>query len=71
MTDWTVATAPSTTPDCEPHTPSPRGYLAHAEWMEEMGRTHKVRRCPGCMRFMIWEPKPAGVPAHHAGSDVG
>ena len=49
--DWSeyaMATPPATTPDCEPHTPSPPGYLAHAEWMEEMGETHKVRRCRGC-----------------------
>ncbi len=50
-------TAPPGTPDCEPHTPSPRGYLAHSEWMEDMARTHKVRRCQGCMRFLIWEPR--------------
>ena len=49
--------APPSTPDCEPHTPSPPGYLAHTEWMEEMGKTHRVRRCTGCMRFLIWEPR--------------
>ncbi len=52
---------PATTEDCEPHTPSPKGYLAHAEWMEEMSRTHTQRRCKGCRRFLIWEPKePSG-----------
>lgn len=59
MDDWEGVTmvAPPGTPDCEPHTPSPPGYLAHAEWMEEMSKTHTVRRCGGCMRFVIWEPR--------------
>ena len=57
FSDWTVVTPPATTPDCEPHTPSPPGYVAHAEWAEEMAATYTVRRCRGCMRFMIWELK--------------
>ena len=54
--DWVLTTPPAATPDCEPHTPSPHGYVDHAEWAEEMLKTHKVRRCQGCQRFLIWVP---------------
>ena len=26
------------TPDCEPHTPRPEGYIAWSEWAEMIGR---------------------------------
>ena len=47
----------SETADCEPHTPAPKGYLARAEWFEEMSATHVQRQCKGCGLWAIWEPK--------------
>lgn len=52
-----VAT-PATTPECEPHTPRPEGYLEHSEWADEMAKTHEARQCKGCGLWAIWEPKP-------------
>lgn len=40
------------------HTPGqPAGYLAWHEWAEEMSKTHKQKRCPGCRLLQIWVPK--------------
>lgn len=47
---------PATTPECEPHTPQPTGYVEASEWAEEMARTHDQRRCAGCGLWAIWEP---------------
>lgn len=41
------------------HTPHPTSYLAHAAWADEMLKTHRQKRCPGCGLWAIWEPKPA------------
>ncbi len=42
--------------ECEPHTPSPDGYLQYDAWCEEMSRTHVQRQCKGCGLWAIWEP---------------
>ena len=44
-------------PNFEDHTPTPSGYVEWHLWAEKMGKTHKQRRCPGCGRYSIWEPK--------------
>lgn len=36
----------------------PDGYVNHAEWAEDMLRTHEQRQCPGCERWTIWLPLP-------------
>lgn len=49
-------------PDCprrELHTGGqPTGIPAWNAWAEEMSKTHRQRKCPGCDRYQIWEPKP-------------
>ena len=50
----------ATTADCEPHTTHPVGYVARAEWFEVMAETHVQRKCRGCGRWMVWEPKGTG-----------
>jgi hypothetical protein len=52
-----LITRPATTPDCEPHTPRPEGYIAHSEWADAMMKTHDQRQCKGCGLWLIWEPK--------------
>lgn len=42
--------------DCEVHR-QPAGYVDAGEWGEYMSRTHRQRRCRGCGRFTIWEPR--------------
>lgn len=42
---------------CEPHTPSPRGYLEWDEWAERMEQTHTQRQCKGCGLWSVWEPR--------------
>jgi hypothetical protein len=44
-------------PNRAAHTEGPRGYLPGFEWRYEMLKTHKVSRCPDCLRFLIWTPK--------------
>lgn len=48
---------PATTPDCEPHEPRPRDYVASSEWADLMMTTHTQRQCRGCGLWLIWEPK--------------
>lgn len=50
---------PATTERCVPHTPEPTGYVAWHVWAEEMAKTHKQSRCPGCGLWAIWTPKEA------------
>lgn len=45
--------------ECEPHTPSPDGYLQWHAWAEQLAETHMDRQCKGCGLWAIWEPKPA------------
>ncbi len=44
-------------PNIEDHTYCPDGYIAWHSWAEEMGKTHKQRKCPGCGLYAIWEPR--------------
>lgn len=46
-----------TCPNWERHTPSPRGYLDWHEWAKAMSKGFRQRKCPGCDRYEIWEPK--------------
>ena len=54
----TVKHAPYTHPGstCADHADAPSGYVARTEWMEEMSKTHKQRRCAQCGFWMIWVP---------------
>lgn len=36
------------------HTGAPAGYPAWHEWAQQLARTHKQRRCPGCGLFKLW-----------------
>lgn len=44
-------------PNFEDHTLCPEGYISWHIWAEEMAKTHKQRKCPGCGRYSIWEPR--------------
>lgn len=44
-------------PHFEDHTPQPEGYIQWHAWAAFMSKTHKQRRCTGCDRYEIWEPK--------------
>lgn len=46
-------------PNVANHTEGPGNYMAAFEWRREMSKTHKVSRCPDCLRFRIWTPKQA------------
>lgn len=50
--------APEFPDECEPHTPSPPGYHARFDWMQEMAKTHVQRQCKSCGLWAVWEPKP-------------
>lgn len=49
---------PATTPECEPHTPWPSGYIAGSDCADLMMLPHVQRACRGCGLYLIWEPKP-------------
>ena len=46
-------------PNAAKHIEGPSNYVGHFEWRTEMTKTHKVSRCPDCLRFVIWTPKKA------------
>jgi len=48
---------PSESPDCEPHTPMPSGYVARSDWADRMMKTHIQRQCKGCGKYQIRVPK--------------
>jgi len=51
-----LAAKPATTPECEPHEPSPSG-MAWFEWADRMARNgHRQRKCRGCGLYAVWEP---------------
>lgn len=52
-------TVPRCPDECEPHTPSPDGYLQWHAWAQRMAETHINRQCKGCGLWAVWEPKPA------------
>ena len=54
---YRLAAEPPTAPGCEPHEPQPRGYIAASNWADLMMQTHDQRRCRGCGKWLIWEPK--------------
>jgi len=51
-------------PDFEDHTPCPEGYIEWHTWAETMGKTHRQRKCRGCNRFSIWEPRKMKAPTN-------
>jgi hypothetical protein len=55
--DTPLAAHPAVTPDCEPHSPWPVGYIAASEYADVMMETHVQRQCKGCSLWLIWEPK--------------
>jgi hypothetical protein len=48
---------PKTCPRADEHTKCPGGYLAWHEWAEQMTKTHRQIRCPGCGLYEVWIPK--------------
>lgn len=57
---YVLKARPATTPECEPHTPTPTGYIAESNWADDMmdaGWTQ--RQCKGCGLWMIWEAPAA------------
>lgn len=44
-------------PNFDDHTFCPDGYTSWHVWAEGMAKTHKQRKCTGCGRYAIWEPK--------------
>lgn len=53
----TLTTEQIACPNFEDHTPQPEGYIAWHSWAEGMSKTHEQRKCSGCDRYEIWEPK--------------
>jgi hypothetical protein len=43
-------------PCADLHELMPPGYVARQLWCEQMARTHKQVRCPGCQLYAVWEP---------------
>jgi len=47
---------PATTPECEPHTPEPSGYVARSDWADDMmAKGWTQRQCAGCGLWLIWD----------------
>ena len=44
-------------PNKASHLLGPSEYLERVEWAEEMRKTHRQERCPGCGLWVIWKPK--------------
>jgi len=44
-------------PNKASHMLGPPGYVERAEWAEEMRKTYRQERCPGCGLWVIWRPK--------------
>ena len=57
---------PDTTSDCpdrDQHTPTPAGYVDHAEWAARMiARRATQKRCPSCGLYAIWRPPMKPMP---------
>ncbi|MFF3928209.1 hypothetical protein [Streptomyces hirsutus] len=45
-------------PSAVQHTPHPVRQFAHEAWAQQMLRTHKQTRCPGCGLWKIWVERP-------------
>ena len=57
---WSPANQEAPMADCPNalhHTEGPTNYVGHFEWQREMAKTHRLTRCPDCVRFVIWTPK--------------
>lgn len=39
------------------HRIGPPGYLARAEWSDNMLKDHDQKQCPKCKLWVIWIPK--------------
>jgi hypothetical protein len=53
---YVLKARPATTPECEPHTPTPTGYIAESNWADDMmDKGWTQRQCRGCGLWMIWE----------------
>lgn len=51
---------PRSVPPCpnqDNHTVHPTGYVQHANWAEEVMKTHVQKQCPKCGLWVIWEKK--------------
>jgi hypothetical protein len=44
-------------PNADRHTSQPKGYSDWHEWARQMAKGFKQKRCAGCGRFNIWEPR--------------
>jgi hypothetical protein len=44
-------------PQRDLHTEGPSGYVQWHDWAERMERTHYQCMCPGCGRYLIWDPR--------------
>lgn len=44
-------------PNAANHAPCAEGYVAWHAWAARQAKTHTSKRCPGCNRYRIWEPK--------------
>lgn len=70
MTDPVFTTRAELCPNIEDHTAfQPEGYLAWHEWAEQMSKTHKQRKCPGCGLYQIWEPRRVTLAHSHLMED--
>lgn len=56
-------------PNKASHLLGPSGYVERAEWAEEMRKTHRQERCPGCGLWVIWRPSCMNQEDSHADSD--
>jgi hypothetical protein len=54
-------------PNIEDHTPGPEGYIGWHAWAEGMAKHYRQRKCAGCNRYAIWEPKHASPTAKGPG----
>jgi hypothetical protein len=52
-----LTASPATTPECEPHTPWPSGYIAGSDYADLLAQSHTQRQCRGCGLYAIWEPR--------------
>lgn len=48
-------------PNAANHTKGPRDYVGWNEWAHNLSKTHQQKKCHGCGRFEIWEPKQAAA----------
>lgn len=44
------------------HRIGPSGYLARANWADQMIKSHVQSQCPRCGLWVIWTPKQSAPP---------